>query len=66
MVKYTVKALEEMPPVLSAPMLAKALSTSRSGAYALLHRADFPTLHIGNRMLVRKVMLIDWLKEQQT
>ena len=64
MLKPTAEGLAEMPPVLSAPMLAKALNISRSGAYILLRHEDFPTLRIGNRMLVRKVLLFEWLENQ--
>ena len=35
------------PDVLTAEQLASALQISKSGAYALLNRSDFPTLRIG-------------------
>ena len=37
---------------LSARELAELLGISRSAAYALFHREDFPTLKIGRRLLV--------------
>ena len=37
---------------LSARDLAELLGISRSAAYALFHREDFPTLKIGRRLLV--------------
>ena len=42
--------------------LADVLSISRANAYNLLHREDFPTLHIGKRMLVPKDRLIQWIE----
>ena len=37
---------------LSSRDLAELLGISRSAAYALFHREDFPTLKIGRRLLV--------------
>lgn len=51
----------ELPLVLSATQLADALGISRSAAYALLHRSDFPTLRIGKRLLVPRDKLLVWL-----
>ena len=36
-----------LPDVMTAEQLASALQISKSGAYALLNRSDFPTLRIG-------------------
>lgn len=51
----------ELPLVLSAPQLADTLGISRSAAYALLHRSDFPTLRIGKRLLMPRDKLLVWL-----
>lgn len=48
---------------LSARDLAELLVISRSAAYALFHREDFPTLKIGRRLLVTHDALMQWLKE---
>jgi predicted DNA-binding transcriptional regulator AlpA len=39
------------------------LGISRAGAYQLLHREDFPTLHIASRMLVAKDKLLAWMEQ---
>ena len=52
----------DLPLVLNATQLADVLSISRANAYNLLHREDFPTLHIGKRMLVPKDRLIRWIE----
>ena len=43
---------------LSARDLAELLGISRSAAYALFHREDFPTLKIGRRLLVTHDALV--------
>lgn len=51
--------LEAMPDVLDASQLAEVLHLSRSGAYNLLNKPDFPTLHVGGKKMVMKQALID-------
>ena len=50
-----------LPDVITAEQLASALQISKSGAYALLNRSDFPTLRIGGRKMVIKRDLLEWL-----
>ena len=52
------------PDVLTAEQLASALQISKSGAYALLNRSDFPTLRIGGRKMVMKKDLLEWLNSR--
>ena len=47
-------AYEDYPDVLNAEQIAMLLGISRSGAYQLLNRADFPTLHIGKRKSIHR------------
>ena len=49
----------DFPDVLTVEQLASALQISKSGAYALLNRSDFPTLRIGGRKMVMKKHLLD-------
>ena len=53
--------LETLPPVLSAAQVSEVLGISRAGAYNLMHREDFPTLHIGKLMLVPRDKLLAWI-----
>ena len=55
---------ENFPDVLTAEQLASALQISKSGAYALLNRSDFPTLRIGGRKMVMKKDLLEWLNSR--
>ena len=48
----------------SAPEVAQLLGISRSAAYNLMHRADFPSFLIGKRWLVRDSSLHEWLEKQ--
>ena len=52
-----------LPEVLTAKDLQSYLHISRAGAYNLLNRADFPTLHIGKRKLVTREQLFRWIEK---
>jgi len=57
------KSFDELPSVLDMNELKDFLGISRAGAYNLLHRADFPTLHINSRLLVTKDNLRAWMEQ---
>ena len=57
------KNFDELPGVLSVKELKEYLGISRAGAYQLLHRADFPTLHIASRLLVAKDKFRAWMDQ---
>ena len=48
----------------SAPEVAQLLGISRSAAYNLMHRDDFPSFRIGKRWLVQDSSLHEWLEKQ--
>lgn len=48
----------------SAPEVAQLLGISRSAAYNLMHREDFPSFRIGKRWLVQDSSLHEWLQNQ--
>ena len=52
------KSYEELLLFLNAEMVAQVLGVAPSTAYELMHEADFPTLKIGNRMVVPKEQFI--------
>ena len=54
---------EDLPGVLSVKELKDYLGISRAGAYQLLHREDFPTLHVASRLLVAKDKLLIWMEQ---
>ena len=57
------KNYDELPGVLSVKELQAFLGISRAGAYQLLHRQDFPTLHVAPRLLVAKDKLLVWMEQ---
>ena len=57
-----ITSFEELPVTLKAEQVAAVLGISRANAYNLMRSQDFPTLHIGKRMLVPKDRLIQWIE----
>ena len=55
------KSYDELPLMLNADTLAKVMGISPSTAYELMHEKGFPTLKIGNRLVVPKQPFIDWV-----
>ena len=51
---------------LSVEEAGKLLGVSRQVAYQLIHRPDFPTLHIGRRVLVPRKQLEAWMDQHVT
>lgn len=60
--KGTFKSYEELPLMLSVPEMAAALGISRAGAYELARSEGFPALRIGNRIVIPKDELREWIK----
>ena len=57
------KNYDELPLFLNAATVAKVLGIAPSSSYELMHEKDFPTLKIGNRIVVPKEQFINWVKE---
>lgn len=57
------KTYDELPLFLNAATVAKALGVAPSSAYELMHERNFPTLKIGNRIVVPKEQFIKWVEE---
>lgn len=58
------KNFEELPLFLNAKIVAKTLGVSPSTAYELMHEKGFPSLRIGNRIVVPKEQFQQWVEEQ--
>lgn len=52
---------DQLPLFLNAELVAKTLGVAPSSAYELMHERSFPTLRIGNRMVVPKDKFIEWV-----
>ena len=57
-----VKSYEELPLFLNAQTVANVLGVSPSSAYELMHEKDFPSLRIGNRLVVPKDHFQSWVE----
>ncbi len=52
------------PLAVSAAEAARLLGVSRPTLYTLLNREDFPSFHVGNRILVSVDGLREWIDRQ--
>lgn len=57
----TYKSFDELPLMLNVVQVAAVLGISRAGAYELVHSEGFPALKIGNRIVVPKDKLQEWI-----
>ena len=57
------KSYDELPLFLNAATVAKVLGIAPSSSYELMHEKDFPSLRIGNRIVVPKEAFIRWVKQ---
>ena len=57
------KNYDELPLFLNANTVAKTLGVSPASGYELLHEKGFPSLRIGNRIVVPKEQFIRWVDE---
>lgn len=57
------KSYDDLPLFLNAAMVAKVLGIAPSSAYELMHETDFPTLKIGNRIVVPKEKFVNWVEQ---
>lgn len=55
------KSYDELPLMLNAEMVKNVLGISISSAYELMHEKDFPSIKIGNRIIVPKDKFREWI-----
>ena len=58
------KSYDELPLMLSVSEVAAVLGISRAGTYELVKSDGFPSLKIGNRIVVPKEKFISWIDAQ--
>ena len=61
--KSIYNSFDELPLFINAEILANAIGISPSSAYELMHDTSFPSLKIGNRLVVPKEDFINWVKK---
>ena len=59
----SIKNFDELPLFLNAQLVSRTLGISPSSAYELLHEDGFPSLRIGNRIVVPKEAFIRWVEQ---
>ena len=59
-----VKSYEELPLFLNAQQVANVLGGSSSSAYELMHEKGFPSLRIGNRLVIPKENFRQWVEDK--
>ena len=57
------KSYEELPLFLNARTVAQVLGVSASISYELMHQQNFPSLKIGNRIVVPKERFVQWVEQ---
>ena len=57
------KSYDELPLFLNADAVAKTLGISPASSYELLREKSFPSLRVGNRIVVPKESFIRWVQE---
>lgn len=60
MKKSEFKSYDNLPLFLNAELVAQVLGISPASSYELMHEPDFPTLRIGDRIVVPKEKFIQW------
>jgi len=55
------KSYDDLPLFLNADVVGKVLGVSISSAYELMHEKDFPSVRIGNRLIIPKDKFIEWV-----
>lgn len=58
------KSYDELPLFLNADTVAKTLGIAISSCYELLKEKDFPSITIGNRIVVPKDQFIAWVESK--
>lgn len=57
------KFYDDLPLFLNAELVAQVLGIAPSSSYELMHEPEFPTLRIGNRIVVPKEKFISWVEK---
>lgn len=55
---------EELPLTLTVPEVAEILRINKTKAYELSHRKDFPSIKLGNRIVIPRDAFLRWMDEE--
>lgn len=62
--KTTYTNIDELPLTLNAREAAAVLRISKSKVYELAHSESFPAVRIGNRVVIPRDKLIEWMNSR--
>lgn len=62
--KTTYTNIDELPLTLNAREAAAVLRISKSKVYELAHTESFPAVRIGNRVVIPRDKLIEWMNSR--
>lgn len=62
--KSSYKTYDDLPLMLLVPDVAKVLGISRAGAYDLAHSRAFPSMKVGNRIIIPKDKFLLWIEKR--
>lgn len=65
MTETVYKSYDELPLFLDTKPLNMVLGISMSGTYELMHKAGFPSVRIGSRIVVPKKDFIEWIENRK-
>ena len=57
-------SFNELPVMRTVQEVADVLGIGLAHAYEVAHRKDFPTITLGNRIIVPRDKLMAWIEEQ--
>ena len=60
------KSYDELPLMLNAETIKNVLGISLTSAYELMHEKDFPSIKIGNRLIVAKDKFREWIDKKSS
>lgn len=64
MLQSSYQSFEQLPVILNMKNVAAVLGISESGAYDLCKTKGFPAFRVGNRILIQRDKLIEWIEQQ--
>ena len=64
MTETVYRTYDDLPMFLNVATVAKLLGISQSSGYELMHEKDFPAIKIGNRILVPRDKLKEWVENK--
>jgi len=59
-----IRNFDDLPEVFDVDSLQEIMGISRSSAYALVHRSDFPKMRVGKSIRIFKRPFITWSNDQ--